>query len=107
MTACHLIFVCTNNTKPKIPYRVGAHGPEVWGEGKEGQSVEQGPVHNAVRQILGRQQHHKQHHELCIKHQQPGDDSAHDATGIPDEPHGRGRGRSDDVFGDRDALLGL
>lgn len=36
-----------------LTYRVGAHGPEVWGKGKEGQSVEKGPVHDAVRQILG------------------------------------------------------
>lgn len=40
-------------------YGVSAHGPEVWGKGKEGQSVEKGPVYNAVRKIFGGQQHHK------------------------------------------------
>lgn len=85
--------------------RVSAHGPEVRGEGKEGQSVEQSPVHNTVHQVLGGQQHHKQHHKLSVKDQQPGDDGTHNAAGIPDEPHGRGRGGSDDVFGDGDALF--
>lgn len=35
------------------PYRISAHGSEVRGKGKEGQSVEKGPVDDAVRQILG------------------------------------------------------
>ena len=43
----------------------------------------------------------------AYQHQQPGDDRAHYAAGIPDEPHGRGRGGSDNIFGDGDALLSL
>lgn len=90
-----------------ITYRVSAHGPEVRRKGEKGQGVEQSPVHDAVCQILGGQQHDEQHHDLGIQHQQPGDDNAHDATSVPDEPHGGGRGGSDDVFGDGDAVLVL
>lgn len=88
-------------------YRVGAHGPEVRGEGEEGKRVENGSVDQAVDQILGGQQHHKHHHKGSVEDQQPGDDGADDAAGVPDEPHGRGRGGSDDVFGDGDSLLSL
>jgi len=87
-------------------YRVGAHGPEVRGEGEEGQDVEQGPVHDAVGQVRGGQQHHEQNHEVGVQHQQPGDGGARDAAGVPDEPHGGGGGGGDDVFGDGDAPLG-
>ena len=77
------------------------------GEGEEGQAVEHHAVDEAVCQVLGGQQHDEHHHELCVEHQHPGDDRAHDAAGVPDEPHGGGRGGGDDVLGDGDTLLGL
>lgn len=67
------------------------------GEGEEGQAVEEHPVEEAVGHILRRQQHDKHHHKLSVEDQEPGDDAAHDAAAVADEPHGvragAGRGR--------------
>lgn len=83
-------------------HRVGAHGPEVRGQGEKGEAVENCPVHDAVGQILGRQQHDEEHHKLSVEDQKPGDDPTHNAAGIPDEPHGIGS-----VLGRRDTALWL
>ncbi|TNN61838.1 hypothetical protein EYF80_027955 [Liparis tanakae] len=78
--------------------RVRAHGLGVGGEGEEAQAVEDHPVEEAVDHALGGQQHDEHHHELGVEDQEPGDDAAHDAAAVADEPHGvgavaeRGRG---------------
>lgn len=73
------------------------------GQGEEGQAVEQHPVEEAIDHVLGRQQHDEHHHELGVEDQEPGDDAAHDAAAVADEPHGvwAGAGRG------RGAVLGL
>lgn len=81
------VFVCVCLTD-----RVGAHGPEVGGEGEEGEGVEERSVHQAVQQVARRHEHDEEHHELGEEHQQPGDDAAHDAAAVADEPHGAGAG---------------
>lgn len=77
--------------------RVRAHRLGVRGEGEESEPVEDHPVKEAVRDVLGRQQHDEHHHELGVEDQEPGDDAAHDAAAVADEPHGvgavAGRGR--------------
>lgn len=62
------------------------------GECEEREASEDHPVEEAVDHILGRQQHDGQHHELGVEDQEPGDDAAHDATAVADEPHGVGAG---------------
>lgn len=62
------------------------------GEGEEGQAVEDRPIEEAVDHILGGQQHDKHHHELGVEDQHPGDDAAHDAAAVANEPHGVGAG---------------
>lgn len=73
------------------------------GEGEEREAIEDHPVEEAVDHVLGRQQHDEHHHELGVEDQEPGDDAAHDATAVADEPHGAGAvaGRG------RGAVLGL
>lgn len=77
--------------------RVCAHRLGVRGEGEESESVEDHPVEKAVENVLGRQQHDEHHHKLGVEDQEPGDDAAHDAAAVADEPHGvragAGRGR--------------
>lgn len=73
------------------------------GEGEERQAVEDHPVDEAVGHILGRQQHDEHHHELGVEDQGPGDDAAHDAAAVADEPHGVGAAAG---LG-RGAVLGL
>jgi len=90
--------------------RVCAHGLGVGGEGEEPQAVEDHPVEEAVDHALGGQQHDEHHHELGVEDQEPGDDAAHDAAAVADEPHGvgavaeRGRGA---VLGSQIASLPL
>lgn len=90
--------------------RVCAHGLGVGGEGEEPQAVEDHPVEEAVDHALGGQQHDEHHHELGVEDQEPGDDAAHDAAAVADEPHGvgavaeRGRGA---VLGSQVASLPL
>lgn len=73
------------------------------GEGEESERVEDQPVEEAVSHVFGRQQQDEDHHKLCVENQEPGDDAAHDAAAITNEPHGvgatAGRGRG--------AVLGL
>lgn len=70
------------------------------GEGEDPEGVEDQPVEEAVDHALGRHQHDEHHHKLGVKDQEPGDDAAHDAAAVADEPHGvgavaqRGGGRS-------------
>lgn len=94
----------------RLTHRVCAHGLGVRGEGEESEAVEDHPVKEAVDDVLGRQQHDEHHHELGIKDQEPGDDAAHDAAAVTDEPHGvragAGRGRGA-VFGLQVASLPL
>lgn len=71
-------------------------------QGKKGQAVEDGAVHQAVCEVLGRKQHNKQDYELRKENKQPCDDTTDDATGIADEPHG-----VLPVMTGRDALHGL
>lgn len=56
-------------------------------QGEEGQAVEQGAIHKAVGQVLGWNEHDEQDHEIGEEDEKPGDDRAHDAAGILDEPH--------------------
>jgi len=83
--------------------RVCAHRLAVRGEGKDGEAVEEHPVKEAVGYVLDRQQHDEHHNKLGVEDQEPGDDPAHDAAAVADEPHGvgaaAGRGRG--------AVLGL
>lgn len=83
--------------------RVCAHRLGVRGEGKESEAVEDHPVEEAVEHVLGRQQHDEHHHELGVEDQKPGDDAAHDAAAVADEPHGAGAGAGRG----RGAVLGL
>lgn len=83
--------------------RVRAHRLGVRGEGEEGKAVEEHPVEEAVRHVLGRQQHDEHHHKLGVEDQEPGDDAAHDAAAVADEPHGVGAG----ARRGRGAVLGL
>ena len=80
------------------------------GEGEEGEAAEEHPVEEAVDVVLGGQQHHEPHHELGVEDQEPGDDAAHDAAAVADEPHGVGavaeRGRGT-VLGPQVASLAL
>ncbi len=62
------------------------------GEGEESEAVEDHPVEEAVDHVLGRQQHDEHHHKLGVEDQEPGDDAAHDAAAVADEPHGVGAG---------------
>lgn len=95
---------------PLLTHRVRAHGLGVRGEGEESEAVEDDPVEEAVDHVLGRQQHDEHHHELGVEDQEPGDDAAHDAAAVTDEPHGvragAGRGRGA-VFGLQVASLPL
>lgn len=68
--------------------RICAHRLSMRGKGKESQTVEDRPIEKAVGHVLGRQQHDKHHHKLGVENQEPGDDAAHDATAVTDEPHG-------------------
>lgn len=72
--------------------RVGAHGSEVGGKGEEGEGVEEQSVHQAIQQVACGHEHDKEHHELGEEHQQPGDDAAHNAAAVADEPHVAGAG---------------
>ena len=83
--------------------RVCAHRLGVRGEGEESEAVEDHAVEEAVEHVLGRQQHDEHHHELGVEDQKPGDDAAHDATAVADEPHGAGAGAGRG----RGAVLGL
>lgn len=58
------------------------------GECEEGEPVEEHPIEEAVGYVLGGKQHDKHHHELGVEDQEPGDDAAHDAAAVADEPHG-------------------
>lgn len=93
----------SNHIYVSLAHGVRAHGPGVRGESEEGQAVEDGPIEEAVCHVLSRQQYDEQHHELGVEDQEPGDDAAHDAAAVADEPHGvrvgAGRGRR--------AVLGL
>lgn len=62
------------------------------GEGEEGEAVEDDAVEEAVGHVPGGQQHDEHHHELGVEDQEPGDDAAHDAAAVADEPHGVGAG---------------
>lgn len=73
------------------------------GEGEESEAVEDHPIEEAVGHVLGRQQHDKHHHKLGVEDQEPGDDAAHDAAAVADEPHGVGAGAGRG----RGAVLGL
>lgn len=77
-----------------VPFRHGsrvcAHGLSMRGEGEDPEGVEDQPVEEAVDHALCRQQHDEHHHKLGVKDQEPGDDAAHDAAAVADEPHGVG-----------------
>lgn len=71
----------------KQTYRVRAHGPEMRRQRQESQAVEQRAIHKAVGQVLRRNEHDEQDDEFGKEDEKPGDDRAHDAAGIFDEPH--------------------
>lgn len=73
------------------------------GECEESEAVEEHAVEEAVGHVLGREQHDEHHHELGVEDQEPGDDAAHDAAAVADEPHGVGAGAGRG----RGAVLGL
>lgn len=58
------------------------------GEGEEGEAVEDHPIEEAVENTLSRQKYNEHHDKLGVEDQEPGDDAAHDATAVTDEPHG-------------------
>lgn len=86
------VVLLENHLAGRLTHRVRAHGLGVRGEGQEGQAVEDDAVEQAVDHVLGGQQHDEHHHELGVEDQHPGDDAAHDAAAVADEPHGVGAG---------------
>lgn len=60
------------------------------GEREEREAVEDHAVAEGVDHVLAGQQHDEHHHELGVEDQEPGDDAAHDAAAVADEPHGAG-----------------
>lgn len=69
-------------------YWICAHGPEVGRQSQKGEAVKDYTVHQAVREVLGWNQHDEQHDEVRKENKQPCDNATDYATGVPNKPHG-------------------